>query len=497
MKLTIRVLIASLLPILLLLGLLLYQLNSTITLEKESIERENTLKRALVRNRVRTLRSYLETTADILSGSRDTARAMEGSDVSYLFEWGKLFHSDNISMLLFTDRRGIVLSRSTDQYRFSDDLSETLPVSLALEGEKVIGFFYIDDALHLAVARPVLLYDEFPVGTIVVALTLSSGLMDQIVDGSGVGMSLIFENQEYHSSFDFGQVYHRIPIVLNYHPASIFPEEGWINFFENEKVERLNSLRNSFLRAVILIALLLPLFLIITLKHYLRPYSVLLSGLRSLADNQASFGEVRNLFAESITDSRHEASVIAAAVSRFTITMEQSLLKLEQLSTTDQLTGLYNRRYLETVLATESERAERYDSPFSVLIADIDHFKLINDQYGHAEGDVILQEISRSLENSCRSTDIICRWGGEEFLILSPGVELDGAITLAEKLRTAVFSLSFHQRLSISSPNPVGTLSIGVSQFRKKEATGNLLIRADDALYQAKQRGRNRVVAKA
>jgi diguanylate cyclase (GGDEF)-like protein len=159
---------------------------------------------------------------------------------------------------------------------------------------------------------------------------------------------------------------------------------------------------------------------------------------------------------------------------------------LLHLSTTDRLTGIYNRLKLEEVFSLEFQRALRYGSTLSVILVDIDHFKQINDVHGHHIGDRVLRDIAHALSRSLRGSDTLGRWGGEEFLVLCPGTDLAAATMAAEKLRIAVDSLAtaVDDRLSAS---------FGVASLRPGDGEKDIFVRADQALYQAKAAGRNRV----
>ncbi|MBN2051226.1 MAG: diguanylate cyclase [Spirochaetales bacterium] len=495
MKLTIRVISAAVIPSILLLITLLYQLTTFISLEKQSSEREDILKYSLVVSRIDSLLHELENTAGILSSSRDTAEAIQEADTSFLYEWSRLFHSDKISKILFTDSKGLILSRSDNHFIFSNDLSDTAPVKQALSGESTRGFFRLDGTVHLASTKPVYLHRDNPLGTVVVAVEITPYLLDTLTQGSGLGLRIRFDDNLYTSSEDHQSLYYTKEISFGESSGSLLPSESSVFFYQHRQLLRMEELRKQFSWALLLVSLLLPLVLILTLRGYLRPYSILLTGLSRMAKDRGSFQEVRDLFRKTYTRSKNEVSLIAAAVSEFTLAMEENLVKLEQLSTTDQLTGLCNRRHIDLVLHSEIERAERYHTAFSVLLCDVDHFKKINDDLGHNEGDQVLQEIARALKKNCRSTDIISRWGGEEFLILSPGVSLEGAVILAEKLRGAVSSLAIHTRWKTKGSLRAGTLSIGVAQYRTPDSPSELIIRADKALYRAKTAGRNRVIS--
>lgn len=164
---------------------------------------------------------------------------------------------------------------------------------------------------------------------------------------------------------------------------------------------------------------------------------------------------------------------------------------LEQLSITDGLTKLHNHRYFQESLTREIKRISRSGDPLSILLADIDDFKGLNDRYGHADGDALLMRIARVLNESVRESDILARYGGEEFVVLATGTDQDGALFLAEKVRTAVAETAF---VLHGSPEPLKvTISIGVAEFagdRKR-----FFHAADRALYRAKAAGKNCVMA--
>lgn len=158
--------------------------------------------------------------------------------------------------------------------------------------------------------------------------------------------------------------------------------------------------------------------------------------------------------------------------------------RLEQLAITDPLTQLYNRHHLMEVLHAEQQRHQRYQQPFSIVMFDIDHFKQVNDQFGHAVGDQVLVEIAALMHHHSRQTDVSGRWGGEEFLWILPATELSAAARAAELLRLAIMQ---HTRAEL----PKITCSFGVAPYQTNLTLS--LKAADDALYQAKRSGRNNV----
>ncbi len=163
--------------------------------------------------------------------------------------------------------------------------------------------------------------------------------------------------------------------------------------------------------------------------------------------------------------------------------------ELVRLSITDRLTGLFNRMKLDETFDVEIKLANRYNQPFSIIIVDMDHFKHVNDSYGHQVGDKVLVEVASILQVNTRDTDIVGRWGGEEFMVICKQTDKIGVLKLAEKLRQAFQDHNF----------PVvqrKTASFGVTTWQEGDKAEDMVSRADEALYAAKNNGRNRVEVK-
>ncbi len=156
------------------------------------------------------------------------------------------------------------------------------------------------------------------------------------------------------------------------------------------------------------------------------------------------------------------------------------------LSNHDQLTGLFNRYYIESRMTEETERADRYNEPISMAILDLDHFKHINDTYGHPAGDEVLKRTAEAAAGVIRKSDIIGRLGGEEFIVLMPHTSLEGAVSVAEKIRVTL-------EKCIQPISEKVTASLGVAERLRSESYDRWYKRADDAMYNAKDKGRNRV----
>lgn len=168
--------------------------------------------------------------------------------------------------------------------------------------------------------------------------------------------------------------------------------------------------------------------------------------------------------------------------------LEQKNRLLQEISITDKLTGLFNRVKTDETLQTNIVMFERYGNTFSIIILDVDHFKKINDNHGHSVGDSVLKEFASILKQHIRSTDIIGRWGGEEFIIIAPETDAQGAIKLSEALRKVINTHSFAKIGRVSA-------SFGISEISIGDTSKELINRADEALYNSKENGRDRVTS--
>jgi diguanylate cyclase (GGDEF)-like protein len=184
-------------------------------------------------------------------------------------------------------------------------------------------------------------------------------------------------------------------------------------------------------------------------------------------------------------------AVVYLVAKSFIKDLSKAEEKLIDMATHDFLTGLWNRREAYRRLGEEIRRSQRSKVPLSVLLIDLDHFKRINDLFGHSAGDVVLQSVAERMTALFRPYDIPCRYGGEEFLIILPETDIDAAAAAAERLRREIAALEI-------CPAPATilrvTASIGIATLLENETSDQLLIRADAAMYRAKDQGRNRII---
>ena len=182
-----------------------------------------------------------------------------------------------------------------------------------------------------------------------------------------------------------------------------------------------------------------------------------------------------------------EKKVYENELRKYNEELESANRKLEEIATYDMLTEAYNRRRFEYYIKLSVDIKERYGSPFSIIMFDIDNFKQINDLYGHNKGDQILREVSAIVKYALRETDKLFRWGGDEFIILLPEIATKNAYKVAEKVRESIESKKFEIQYNLV------TVSLGVGEYKIGDSIDQFVSRVDDALLKAKSNGRNKV----
>ena len=226
-------------------------------------------------------------------------------------------------------------------------------------------------------------------------------------------------------------------------------------------------------------------------------YIILLTSLQSREDRIAGLeAGADEYLVKPVDEAELRARLrIARRILDLESTLKKSLEELRTLAVRDPLTGFFNRRFLVDRLPAELKRASRYERPFSVILFDLDHFKEVNDRFGHSAGDRVLQACARALESSLREDlDWVVRYGGEEFLVVLPETDLEGAKVVAERVRTAIAATTTEvEKRMVRVTASLGVASLPPLPRRERLAMEVLLEGADRCLYQAKHAGRNQI----
>jgi len=266
--------------------------------------------------------------------------------------------------------------------------------------------------------------------------------------------------------------------------------------FVAEAVEIINKVMLSIVSIILVLGFVLAYF---TSLVFTKPIIKINKSVKAIANrdfdhkldikNKDELGDLGNTVNEisgQLRDFIDEVETQNDMLIQDKVVLEDMNKQLHELSETDVLTKLNNRLKIDRVLEYEVKRAKVRGSTFSIIIADMDHFKLVNDTYGHLAGDEVLKDIAMILTESCRNMDVVGRWGGEEFIIVLPDTIEADAINVAEKFRKSIEEYEFED---------VGhkTASFGVGEYNKEQEIDTLVKNVDDALYRAKENGRNRV----
>ncbi len=309
--------------------------------------------------------------------------------------------------------------------------------------------------------------------------------------------------------------YRGIPVLSSYTPLSI-KDVKWVILSEIDKVEvfaSLNVIKDALILIVIFVSLSITILAFSISGNIIEPILHLVKGTDDVSKGDFSkrinitqkdeIGKLADTF-NKMTDSLIKTSVKEKKVleeleqSKESLSATNEKLQIEiterkkqeesfrQLAETDFLTNIYNRRIFLHFLKVEINKAQRYSKKFSLIMFDIDHFKAVNDTYGHNVGDYVLKAIVDVIKKYIREADIFARYGGEEFIIIQPETAIEGAKVYAEKMRTIIEQTNFGKVKKI-------TISVGVTMFNENDTIESITKKVDDALYKAKNKGRNRV----
>ncbi len=276
--------------------------------------------------------------------------------------------------------------------------------------------------------------------------------------------------------------------IIVYKPLSLEDEYIGSLFIVSNKDEIKRTLKEIIyvLSFVFIILIVITLLMASKLqKIFTAPIFVLTNAMRDI--------EIHHNYEQKISKKRSdEFQILFDGFNKMIKTIHEQNIRLKLLADTDPMTNLYNRRYFTKVSESILDLAKRNETDLTVLMLDIDRFKNINDTYGHGVGDDVIMSLASMLQAGSRKSDIISRWGGEEFVILLPDTNIDGALLISEKIRTAVEDLVINiedkQELKF-------TVSIGVSQINigRDVSVEDSINRADRAMYEAKESGRNKI----
>lgn len=468
-----KIFFVALIPILLITIINFSQIQYFTQQQLQTIGKTNEIQRVMIENRLNKTLSLIERDLDILSNAYEVIEAIKYNDNDVLSIWGKKFLTTN-DKIIFTDLNGIIISRAHDEFNFGDALKSEL-FNLIKQNKHYSTLKIIDDKTPALIeAKPIKQYGEIIVGYIIIAKNLDSTFINEITKGT----NYTIKSSSKQTPFS---------ITLN----NIKQDDLYVNFelVNNTQEKDLESIKQN----ILFYTLLLISILIISLYQVIKKHLIVYSDFEQIVEN---FTQEKTTIKELIQQSfsftqkyhKHEISIISNTLHDMAKQIDKTQSNLELLSQTDALTNISNRRKLNTILNDLTRQAQRYHAHFSLMMIDIDHFKNINDTFGHQIGDEVLKKLAKELSLHIRESDYIGRYGGEEFVIICPNSTSADTTLLAEKLRKIIENTTFTNNIQL-------TISIGIAEFNELSSNLEELIdQADKNLYKAKQLGRNQVI---
>ncbi len=433
--------------------------------------------------------TQLQQTTINLSYPREIIQSVEAADNEILFDWSYSF-SQSVDSIIFTDSQGIVLARAPEEFHFGDSLANEEFASLTMQQGSYLGLTRIAGELSLVASRTIRKYNDLTIGMVAVVRKITPQMLQHYVGDENTIIIASDLTQHIQSSHADKPVLWSEPLfqgALPFDNADIFR----VNTLTDNNLGELMKLKSRLYRNAFLSGVAMLLVLILILYWQFSPFKRLLNNILAYVDGSIDLPLLRTRLMQQPKRPTREIISITDALIKMTDTLTDSFKRIEDLNAKltalanrDPLTGLLNRRGIAQFMEHELARAHRYHNPLSVILGDIDYFKTINDSYGHHKGDTVLQKVAEILTANSRAADIVCRWGGEEFLILCPENNLEQSNMIAEKIRCCIEQYNF----GISDQL---TCSFGISEFTAPEKLEQFIARADKALYLAKGAGRN------
>lgn len=464
----------------------LYQIQSLYLSQKKAFDQKNLIQSEMIQKRFEEKLELLQKTAQILINSQEVITGIISNDTDMLYNWSKLFLSPSTDKIHFTDLDGTIISRGELEFRFADDVSKRFYVQQALQNDTFLGIDLVDGEECLVYAKRVKQYGQKPIGIISVALIIDDALLTSLVQGTTMNIAYHSEHQTLSTTKE-QKLTNASSLHVMLQAGSIKEASFNIGLTSEAELNAIKEARTNLFVGIGFALIILVLVLHFTLLKHLKEYKALSQVLIDFYEDRLDINEVISTIKQTTTQrTTPEVKKIAEALFNMSQKVADTQKALELLSSTDQLTSLSNRRRLEECLEQKLKESER-ESFFSVVMIDIDRFKTINDTYGHEIGDHVLIHTAHLMCDSIRTSDILGRWGGEEFLLILPQTSLEGALIIAEEVRLKICQFTFEHY-----PQRV-TMSLGVSTYRMGDTPNSILRRADNALYRAKNSGRNRV----
>ena len=485
MNLYIKIFATFILPITLGLIFTLFSLNTVLQNQEILINEYEQKTIQQVTNRFNITLKNMEKDIQIMSNSNEIIEAIELHDNNILTNWGRAFLGNFYSTAIFLDKNNFVISRATDQYRFGDKLEKNTLLKLNSEAFYK-GIHQIDNKELLIFAKKIKNYTNSVVGTVILGITIDETFLKKHIDLKYIALKYTTSRQTSIYSSKLGELNKVLLFKTNINNIDKL-KRFEIHKGNNKEIKDLQNFRKNILLFTIIVSVVIIVLLYFILTNFLRPYKKIYNLLLDFANNKIDFRYIQTA-SKNISKQSREKEIynMAKAINKVSKKALKNEEILKKISHTDQLTKIFNRRKLDEILIREGYQSNRYNKPLSIILIDIDHFKIVNDTHGHQIGDKILKEFSSVIQKNLRVSDCFGRWGGEEFLVISTNTNIKGALSLTNNIKEIVKNEEYTNDLII-------TASFGVGEIQKGENIYNLISRTDEALYKAKNDGRDRI----
>ena len=485
MNLYMKIFATFILPIALGLIFTLYSLNSVLNNQKNLITKSDKIEIQHIEQRFDTVLKNIQRDLNIISNSNDIVKSLELHDNNTLSNWGKSFLGDFYSTIIFVNDENYIVSRASDQYRFGDQLDEEI-INKINQNIQYKGIVIIDEKEVLLYAKHIRDFTNKRVGSVLLGVTINEIFLQNITNKKNIALLYKSLHGLNITSKNVENIIEIKPFKTNI--STIDKNEVFLlQVSQNAEIKALENFKRNILIFSIIICIIIVFLLYFILSNFLRPYKKIYNLLLDFTNNKIDFNYIKNA-SRSISQQTRSKEIYYMArainkVSKKVIKHEESLKKI---SYTDQLTKVLNRRKLDEILLKEAYQSNRYNQELSLILIDIDYFKTINDNYGHQVGDKILKQFSTLVNTHLRTSDFFGRWGGEEFLIICPNTNMQGALALAQKVQNLTRNFNYTHDITL-------TASYGIAQILKDESFNGLMSRTDEALYKAKNTGRDKI----
>lgn len=485
MNLYTKIFATFILPIALGLAFTLYSLNSVLNNQKNLIKKSDKIEIQHIEQRFDAVLKNIQRDLNIISQSNDIVKSLELHDNNTLSNWGKSFLGNFYSTIIFVNDDNFIVSRATDQYRFGDKLDREI-IKKINSAPQYRGIIVIDEKEILLYSKKITDFTNKHVGSVLLGITINEQFLQSITNKEN--FSLVYQSFRGLNiqSKSIENIVEQMPFttnIQNIDKKKLFS----LQIAQNIEIEALQNFKRNILIFSIIICIIIIFLLYFILSNFLRPYKRIYNLLLDFTNNKIDFNYIKNASRSIFQQAKSkEIYYMARAINKVSKKVIKHEENLKEMSYTDQLTKVLNRRKLDEILLKESYQSNRYNQDLSLILIDIDYFKTINDNYGHQVGDKILKQFSTLVNTHLRTSDFFGRWGGEEFLIICPNTNLEGALALAQKIQNLTRNYGYTHDISL-------TASYGIAQILGEETFSGLMSRTDEALYKAKNTGRDKI----